>query len=107
MPRADAPRLTQLANGPALEWHGGEQLRGFAHRLHALPEFEATVPSELHAQLRPYQVQGLAWMQALSELEMGGLLADDMGLGKTLQTLVRKGLLPFVGLVESLLAEAV
>ncbi|MFI8479847.1 DEAD/DEAH box helicase [Pseudomonas sp. NPDC078700] len=87
LPRADAPRLNQLAQGPDLEWHGGEQLRGFAHRLQALPAFKAKIPSELQAKLRPYQVQGLAWMQALSELEMGGLLADDMGLGKTLQTL--------------------
>ncbi|WP_339510937.1 DEAD/DEAH box helicase [Pseudomonas sp. RL_15y_Pfl2_60] len=87
LPRADAPRLNRLSNGPPIEWNGGEPIRSFAHRLQALPEFKARIPKALHAKLRPYQVQGLAWMQALSELEMGGLLADDMGLGKTLQTL--------------------
>lgn len=85
--RTDAPRLSQLQSGPAFKWHGGEQLRSMAQRLHELPEFKATIPTELKAELRPYQCHGLAWMQALSELEMGGLLADDMGLGKTLQTL--------------------
>ncbi|MDZ7858894.1 DEAD/DEAH box helicase [Sphaerotilus sp.] len=39
------------------------------------------------AELRPYQHQGVAWLQALSRQRLGGVLADDMGLGKTLQTL--------------------
>jgi hypothetical protein len=37
--------------------------------------------------LRPYQLQGLAWLQTLRTLNLGGILADDMGLGKTAQTL--------------------
>ena len=37
--------------------------------------------------LRPYQKQGVAWMQFLRENKFGGILADEMGLGKTLQTL--------------------
>lgn len=37
--------------------------------------------------MRPYQLEGLSWMQSLRQLEVGGILADDMGLGKTLQTL--------------------
>lgn len=37
--------------------------------------------------LRPYQKQGVAWMQFLRENNFGGILADEMGLGKTLQTL--------------------
>jgi superfamily II DNA or RNA helicase len=37
--------------------------------------------------LRPYQRQGVAWMQFLRENRFGGILADEMGLGKTLQTL--------------------
>jgi SNF2 family DNA or RNA helicase len=37
--------------------------------------------------LRPYQQQGLNWLQALREMGTGGILGDDMGLGKTLQTL--------------------
>ncbi|MEY2690498.1 MAG: hypothetical protein RL375_4698 [Pseudomonadota bacterium] len=44
-------------------------------------------PPHLNATLRPYQLQGLAWLQALARQHLGGVLADDMGLGKTLQTL--------------------
>ena len=39
------------------------------------------------ATLRPYQRDGLAWLQFLRGLGLGGVLADDMGLGKTVQTL--------------------
>jgi len=42
---------------------------------------------EIKASLRPYQLAGFQWMQALDELGWGGCLADDMGLGKTLQTI--------------------
>lgn len=42
---------------------------------------------ELTATLRPYQQDGVEWMQGLASQGMGGILADDMGLGKTLQTL--------------------
>ena len=37
--------------------------------------------------LRPYQAQGVAWLQFLRGAGLGGVLADDMGLGKTVQTL--------------------
>jgi superfamily II DNA or RNA helicase len=37
--------------------------------------------------LRPYQREGLGWMQFLREFGFGGCLADDMGLGKTVQVL--------------------
>jgi len=87
LPRLDATRLVPLQQGPALHWQGGAQLRDFAQRLHNLGDASCQPPQGLRAELRPYQLQGLAWMQALAELQVGGLLADDMGLGKTLQTL--------------------
>jgi superfamily II DNA or RNA helicase len=37
--------------------------------------------------LRPYQEDGLRWLQHLRAHDAGGVLADDMGLGKTLQTI--------------------
>jgi SNF2 family DNA or RNA helicase len=38
--------------------------------------------------LRPYQQQGVNWLQFLRDpCSLSGILADDMGLGKTLQTL--------------------
>lgn len=48
---------------------------------------ETAPPSTLHAQLRPYQLDGYRWLTFLWEHGLGGILADDMGLGKTLQTL--------------------
>jgi superfamily II DNA or RNA helicase len=44
-------------------------------------------PDGLQASLRPYQLQGYAWMNHLANNKLGGILADDMGLGKTLQAI--------------------
>ncbi len=44
-------------------------------------------PSGLNARLRPYQLDGFAWLAFLCEHRLGGILADDMGLGKTVQSL--------------------
>lgn len=41
----------------------------------------------LRATLRPYQLDGLRFLQRLRANNAGGVLADDMGLGKTLQTI--------------------
>ncbi len=37
--------------------------------------------------LRPYQQDGVNWLNFLSQFQFGGILADEMGLGKTVQTL--------------------
>jgi superfamily II DNA or RNA helicase len=42
---------------------------------------------DLESVLRPYQKQGVAWLNFLRVNGFGGILADEMGLGKTLQTL--------------------
>lgn len=42
---------------------------------------------KVKAKLRPYQKQGVKWLNYLQEYELGGCLADDMGLGKTLQAI--------------------
>jgi superfamily II DNA or RNA helicase len=48
----------------------------------ALPKEMATTVS-----LRPYQIEGVSWLQQMQSFELGALLADDMGLGKTLQAI--------------------
>ncbi|MFJ2212254.1 DEAD/DEAH box helicase [Streptomyces sp. NPDC101062] len=40
-------------------------------------------PAALAATLRDYQLRGLAWLDLMTSLGLGGCLADDMGLGKT------------------------
>ena len=42
---------------------------------------------KVDAKLRPYQTEGVKWLDYLYRNELGGCLADDMGLGKTLQTI--------------------
>ncbi|QTE01877.1 DEAD/DEAH box helicase [Streptomyces cyanogenus] len=43
----------------------------------------AEPPPGLAATLRDYQLRGLAWLDLMTSLGLGGCLADDMGLGKT------------------------
>ncbi|MEI6892185.1 MAG: DEAD/DEAH box helicase [Pontiella sp.] len=45
------------------------------------------VPDMMQVTLRPYQQQGVNWLQLLRKMKLGALLADDMGLGKTVQAL--------------------
>lgn len=50
-------------------------------------QVDQILSSNLHATLRPYQKAGVAWLNHLNSLRLGGILADDMGLGKTIQVL--------------------
>src|SRR5699024_8748767 len=45
------------------------------------------LPTWFRATLRPYQLEGVRWLTALSDADVGAVLADDMGLGKTMQVL--------------------
>ncbi|TWU06149.1 DEAD/DEAH box helicase [Stieleria varia] len=56
-------------------------------RMRDSTEVEIKIPETLQAELRPYQHEGIAWMQRLAAWGVGGCLADDMGLGKTLQAI--------------------
>ncbi|MBK4996258.1 DEAD/DEAH box helicase [Pseudomonas sp. S37] len=86
MERADAARLNEIEGLP-LHWEGGEHVRDLGRRLRDARDLQVEPPSGLQASLRPYQQQGLNWLQALREMGTGGILGDDMGLGKTLQAL--------------------
>ncbi|MCW2972573.1 MAG: helicase [Thermoleophilia bacterium] len=44
-------------------------------------------PAGLDAELRPYQLRGYRWLDAMARLGLGACLADVMGLGKTVQVL--------------------
>jgi superfamily II DNA or RNA helicase len=84
----DAARLAALDQTGRWQFHGDASIRQLAQRLMAGPGVgDVPVPGGLQTELRPYQRQGLAWMQFLREHDLSGVLADDMGLGKTIQTL--------------------
>ncbi|MEY3995883.1 MAG: hypothetical protein RL344_226 [Pseudomonadota bacterium] len=92
---AETLRLSRLetlrasaALGEGAVWQGATQLNTLLLRLKGLIDLpNIHIPNELQATLRPYQQQGLNWLQFLAEQGLSGILADDMGLGKTLQTL--------------------
>ncbi|KAL2191907.1 hypothetical protein L209DRAFT_748639 [Thermothelomyces heterothallicus CBS 203.75] len=47
---------------------------------------KAEQPKSISRQLKPFQLEGLAWMMAMEKTQWkGGLLGDEMGLGKTIQ----------------------
>jgi len=56
-------------------------------RIREAEKMTSAVPSNLHAELRPYQQQGYEWACRLAHWGAGACLADDMGLGKTVQTI--------------------
>jgi superfamily II DNA or RNA helicase len=79
----------------ALGWSGATAVRDRGCALAAGPAAAgagagagaAATPGGLRAELRPYQAEGLRFLQHLRANGAGGILADDMGLGKTLQTI--------------------
>ena len=90
LPRAAAGVLDELSQVAQLELRGrtaaalrtlAVELRQAAHRR------PVAVPRTLKATLRPYQRDGLTWLDFLARTGLGGVLADDMGLGKTVQIL--------------------
>ncbi len=64
---------------------------GFLKFRQQINRFQGIAPAQpadsFQGKLRPYQQEGLSWLNFLQEFELGGCLADDMGLGKTVQVL--------------------
>ncbi len=82
--KLDAVRLAELE----LPGRGQELVAALAARLRGAGGMAAVAaPAGFRAELRPYQLEGLAWLQHLVRHDLAGILADDMGLGKTAQTL--------------------
>jgi hypothetical protein len=78
--------LAELAEAGA-EVEMPPSLQVEAARLRESRDRDFSVPDGLQATLRPYQADGLRWLQRLAHWAPGACLADDMGLGKTLQAL--------------------
>jgi superfamily II DNA or RNA helicase len=86
-----AAALTGTARIPgvteAIEVEAAGDFGAALDELKVLPDRPITQPAGFRGQLRPYQLRGLAWLDGLDRLGLGGILADDMGLGKTIEVL--------------------
>ncbi len=90
-PEARATALVELDEafhraGTSINWTDRARVTDRA-RTRIAPLAEVTPPTGLRATLRPYQSEGVAFLQRLRAAGVGGILADEMGLGKTLQTI--------------------
>lgn len=84
----DRLRAAQLQSLDGLPIRAPAELAALRERLKHFTEVsQVAAPEGLKAALRPYQQEGLSWLQFLREFGLHGVLADDMGLGKTVQTL--------------------
>jgi len=82
---ADAANVLGDSNA---KWLGSPQLRELGARIQQFDHIETVpTPEGFTTDLRPYQQDGLAWLQFLRNYNLAGILADDMGLGKTVQAL--------------------
>jgi SNF2 family DNA or RNA helicase len=80
------PLLTTLYHEHELQ----EEVKAEVTRYHELLNNIRSIPTvaqpaDLFAQLRPYQHEGLNWLNFMDDANFGACLADDMGLGKSLQ----------------------
>jgi SNF2 family DNA or RNA helicase len=85
--RFDEPRVAEVLED---NWQtrGMQPLDDWYARIRTAQGIERVGPPQgLALELRPYQLEGLAWLQHLRAHELAGILADDMGLGKTAQAL--------------------
>jgi superfamily II DNA or RNA helicase len=88
--RAEAAALAAFASetGDVAWAASAERLIELGNKLRNCRESGVVAPpAAFKAELRPYQSEGLAWLDFLRDAGFGGVLADDMGLGKTVQTL--------------------
>ncbi|MDF1874217.1 DEAD/DEAH box helicase, partial [Sulfurimonas sp. SAG-AH-194-I05] len=86
----DMPLVALLLESNA-KYNSFEKVRSVYEGFNSMKE--CTQTKDFKAVLRPYQKEGVAWLEYLYEHNLGGCLADDMGLGKTVQIL---GLLSYI-----------
>jgi len=94
--------IERVAPEQMFDWQGDHSIRALGAQLAAMDDQPvAPTPKGLQGVLRPYQQQGVSWLQYLAHCHLGGVLADDMGLGKTLQVIAHLLLEKESGRVQS------
>ncbi len=88
--RIDSQHAAYLG-GMAAENHltieGPQQWQARANAPRQMERLTPVGLGDLDGVLRPYQKQGVYWLNFLAQNGWGGILADEMGLGKTVQML--------------------
>lgn len=93
--QGDTVRFAKAQGALLGAWVGGDEtaktdaaFKKLVNEIHGFHKLKPKSPTRsFKGSLRPYQKEGLAWLDFLQGLGQGGVLADDMGLGKTVQVL--------------------
>ncbi len=86
--RASHAAFLDVLVSEASEAQLDESFQAYRQKLASFSGVGTSEPDKMFkGELRPYQKQGLGWLEFLDEFAFGGCLADDMGLGKTVQVL--------------------
>ncbi|MDQ0593611.1 SNF2 family DNA or RNA helicase [Chryseobacterium ginsenosidimutans] len=86
IPKINFTEISNLFEKEVLSEEVQTEISTYSQRFSTIKNIpEIAVPSELKADLRDYQQDGLNWLGFLDNFNFGGCLADDMGLGKTIQ----------------------
>jgi SNF2 family DNA or RNA helicase len=88
IPKINYKTIEQLFEKQMLDEQVKLEIKDFRRKFENFESIQQVeVPVTLLTTLRPYQKQGLNWLNFLDDFNFGGCLADDMGLGKTIQIL--------------------
>ena len=79
--------LADVLRSGSMDVEADSSLESLERKINESQSLEVSVPKEMNAVLRDYQLQGFRWMVRLDHWGAGACLADDMGLGKTLQAI--------------------
>ncbi|GAB3169077.1 DEAD/DEAH box helicase [Telluribacter humicola] len=86
IPKTNFTVVEKLFEAHMVDQQVREEINHYKSKLSDFTSIEGVpLPKDLKATLRPYQWQGLSWLNFLDSFGFGGCLADDMGLGKTIQ----------------------
>lgn len=81
----DLPEIQELVNNVEKS-EAFKRHRSFYEGFNTLADKELKLP-KFKGKLRPYQTEGVKWIEYLQKNNLNGCLADDMGLGKTIQAI--------------------
>ena len=86
IPKVNFSEVEQLFDDEELESQVQQEIKEFRRKVNDFTVMSpVTVSNNLQGTLRPYQLEGLKWLNFLDDFNFGGCLADDMGLGKSIQ----------------------